>query len=236
MTAEKLNEYFEQHPFDSLSKAVFSLLYTAIIQNILAPGTRINMSQLSSELNISRSPIQDACKKLETIRFLEYIPEKKGYFVSTFKTIDMQHVYEARKMFEAKAAFFCAKYHYFENLEQMMQLAEAFKSAFLSKDFVIVSELDIAFHELLVKSSHNPYLIQSYEDIVKIWRRFSAFSHNFLEANPDNPYINAVMYEHINICTAIQTGIASLAEVAAESHLDTVMSLSLLQPTEWSPF
>ena len=36
MTAEKLNEYFEQHPFDSLSKAVFSLLYTAIIQNVLA--------------------------------------------------------------------------------------------------------------------------------------------------------------------------------------------------------
>lgn len=236
MTAEKLKEYFEEHPFDSLSKAVFYLLYTAIIRNELAPGTKINMSQLSSELNISRSPIQDACKELEAIRFVEFFPEKKGYFVSTFKTIDMQHVYDARKMFEAKAAFYCVQYHYFENLEQMARLAEAFKSAFLSKNYVIISELDIAFHELLVKSSHNPYLIKSYADMVKIWRRFSAFSHNFFEANPDNPYINALMYEHISICNAIQTGIASLAETAVASHLDTVMNLSLLQRTEWSPF
>ncbi len=77
MTAEKLNEYFEQHPFDSLSKAVFSLLYTAIIQNVLAPGTKINMSQLSNELNISRSPIQDACKELEAIRFWNIFLKKR---------------------------------------------------------------------------------------------------------------------------------------------------------------
>lgn len=87
MTAEKLNEYFEQHPFDSLSKAVFSLLYTAIIQNVLAPGTKINMSQLSNELNISRSPIQDACKELEAIRFLEYIPEKKDTLFPRLKRL-----------------------------------------------------------------------------------------------------------------------------------------------------
>jgi len=235
MNKQALDIYLSDNPFDSLYIAVYNLLYNAIIQNELPVGSKINMAQLAADMNVSRSPVKEACKELEKLRFVEYHPDKKGYFVSKFRTIDLNNISAARKMFEAKAAYYCVKYHYFEHIREMEILAEEFKEAFLSKNFEVISKLDISFHELLIKSSHNPYIIKSYADVLKVWLRFSTFSHKFFEANPDNPYISAITYEHISICKAIRSGIPEIAETAVESHLDTVLNLSLLQRTEWTP-
>jgi len=50
------------------------------------------MAQLSIDMDVSRSPIKEACKELEDIRFVEYLPDKKGYFVSKFRTIDLNNI------------------------------------------------------------------------------------------------------------------------------------------------
>ncbi|WP_184403523.1 GntR family transcriptional regulator [Geomicrobium halophilum] len=48
----------------SLTERIYDYLRNQIVQNQMAPGTRINYEQLANELNVSRMPLREAVNQL----------------------------------------------------------------------------------------------------------------------------------------------------------------------------
>ena len=88
---------------NSLSGAVFTQLERLVMAGGIAPGERINESQLANRLGVSRAPIREACRQLEKYGLVE-VRKNKGTFIRDIKIDEALELYDIRAALEALAA------------------------------------------------------------------------------------------------------------------------------------
>ena len=71
MLKDALDARMGQNPFARLGDSVYQVLYEAIIELRLTPGTVLSETALARELNISRTPIRNAFLRLAGEGLLE---------------------------------------------------------------------------------------------------------------------------------------------------------------------
>lgn len=81
---------------------VYGRLRKEILEGKIKSGERIIEKEYADRLNISRTPIREALRKLEIEGFVEYIP-RKGVIVKKFSIKDVVEIYEIRKSLECLA-------------------------------------------------------------------------------------------------------------------------------------
>ena len=67
MDHKKLKQYMTQYPNEKLKDIVSIMLYEDIINLRIAPGTKLNINQIATDLGISRTPVADAVAHLTEI-------------------------------------------------------------------------------------------------------------------------------------------------------------------------
>lgn len=85
-----------------LNDMVYDGLRKAIIQGVIPVGERLNEKVLSDYMNISRTPIRNAIKKLTEEDLVEYIP-KYGVVVKRVTVSDAEEIYQIRIVLETMA-------------------------------------------------------------------------------------------------------------------------------------
>lgn len=85
-----------------LNDMVYDGLRKAIIQGVIPVGERLNEKVLSDYMNISRTPIRNAIKKLTEEDLVEYIP-KYGVVVKRVTVSDAEEIYQIRIALETMA-------------------------------------------------------------------------------------------------------------------------------------
>lgn len=93
------NQYFGNKP---LNQIVFEGIREAIIQGDIPVGERINEKEYSTMLNISRTPIREALRRLEKEGLVEYIPNY-GVTVKKVSIQDAKEIFEIRKALDTIA-------------------------------------------------------------------------------------------------------------------------------------
>lgn len=88
---------------DKLSEQIYRLLRNRIVHGQLAPGQRIDLPAMISELGISKTPLREALARLE-IDGLVITKPRSGTFVATLTTKDIREVCELRRGLEWAAA------------------------------------------------------------------------------------------------------------------------------------
>lgn len=86
----------------NLTTQVLSYIRNRIITGDLSPGKKLNENELASRLEISRHPIREAFRVLESEHFVYSIPNK-GAFVTELSHDDLREVCQAREMIECHA-------------------------------------------------------------------------------------------------------------------------------------
>jgi len=84
---------------------VYETLRNAILLGQLKPGQRLVEKEYADKYQISRTPIREAIRKLESEGFVEYIP-RKGVIVKTFEAADIIEIYAIRMSLESLALRF----------------------------------------------------------------------------------------------------------------------------------
>src|SRR5690606_16181412 len=93
----------------TLHDEVVDRLRDLIIQDRLAPGTRINEVQLGALLGVSRTPLREAIKTLAREGLVENAPSR-GAIVRRFSEADVVQILEVLKVMEQLAArLVCAR-------------------------------------------------------------------------------------------------------------------------------
>jgi DNA-binding GntR family transcriptional regulator len=87
---------------------VYRLLRHAVISGALKPGTRVVEASLAFQLNVSRTPIRDALRRLESDGLLERSPGG-GLEVARVEAQDIEDLFHVRAALDRLAAEFAAR-------------------------------------------------------------------------------------------------------------------------------
>jgi DNA-binding GntR family transcriptional regulator len=83
------NQGLETH-YVSLSQEIRNLLLEAFIEGDLAPGTRVNDIELAKKLGVSRTPVREALRGLQSLGIIETLPARITR-VATLTSEEMAH-------------------------------------------------------------------------------------------------------------------------------------------------
>ena len=148
------------NPFLSQTDLVYALLLEDILEGLRLPGSRINQEELSNALKVSRSPIREA--------FLRLADEKlvvqrggKGYHVYIPNMKDAKRIAEFRQAIEIEAGILALKRISEKSLRRLQENIAELRACHES-DVRSMILLDTEFHNVIVESSGNEYLIGAY--------------------------------------------------------------------------
>ena len=169
MNQEEFAQRLKDQPFSVLSDLVFEYIQDAIVEAKYAPGSKINTKRISEELGVSRTPVRTALEQLEKEKLVESVGEK-GFKAAAVDWKDCLSLYEIREMVEGNAAYIAANTITDQQLEQLKQVLIRHRKANEAGDYRVTFESDIRFHELIVLSTGNAYLIDMFRAL-KVWIR-----------------------------------------------------------------
>ena len=82
-----------------VTEGAFQYLIVHIITGHLAPGSKLSETELASQLEISRSPLREAFRRLENERLVVSIP-KKGCYVAEISLENCHEICQVWEMIE----------------------------------------------------------------------------------------------------------------------------------------
>ena len=172
-----------------ISERAYEELRDRIVTLRLAPGTVLREDELMRELEIGRTPLREAVKRL-ALENLVAVQPRIGTYVTSVDAADIVHIAEVRAELEAQAAELAARRMDDAQCERGEALLEQVRTLDRTADADTLMELDEAIHRFSWEGSRNPYLIETLE------RYFHA---KLLEAmlGRDPGTARALMYEHV---------------------------------------
>ena len=148
-----MNEYLP------LRDVVFNTLRKAILKGELKPGERLMEIALAERLGVSRTPVREAMRKLELEGLVVMIP-RRGAQVANITEKDLNDVLEVRMALENLSIENACARMTEEQLDELWKAARNFEDTMAEGNLVRLAEADVAFHEVIYKSSDNRRLTQ----------------------------------------------------------------------------
>jgi len=199
--------------FHSLGDQVFETIKELIINNTYRPGLVLQIDKLAGEFGVSTTPVREALLRLEGIGLVD-IERNKGAVVTQVSEKRSRHVWEFRRILEAKvardAAIGCTD-------DEINAVAAKLKKVLEHPDdFAIYQDSDIALHSLLSSHTENPLIIESLANLSVHARRIRYFAENgpFREE-----VIEQVTREHNEIIAALREHNPDTVEATVTRHL-----------------
>ena len=144
--------------YASRSELVYKELREAIEQGTLKPGERVMEVEIAAWLKVSRTPVRDALRRLETEGVLVIEP-RNGLVVSSLDRHAMLELYAMREVLEGTAARLCALHA--SDFERM-ELEELIKrEEKLRGNLAALARHNRLIHEAVHRGAHNRYLEKS---------------------------------------------------------------------------
>jgi Transcriptional regulators len=199
----------------ALSTDLFSNLRKDILQGKLRQGDKLTEQQICDEYNVSRTPVREAFRQLELEGFIEMIPNR-GAFVTGFSPQDIQDMYELRKSYEVLAVKWAIERITKEEYEKLEEAFEFMEFYTQKKDVEKMLNINMSFHELIYKASHNRmlfHILSSYQLYIK---QSKASTRSEVTSN----YLNEILQEHRAIFEAFKEKDSDSGVAAISRHLD----------------
>lgn len=207
----------------TLKEQVYAYLKDEIILGNLKPGERLIEGKIAEELHISRSPIREAIRMLEKDGLLHVHPSG-GVNVVKPSIDDFRLLYECRVEMEPLAAFYAAKRRTEEQLEQIQLNLEQMAARASQANKKMIHEINVNFHESIVKASGNPFLIS----LITQFRGINSFyRQSILDENPH--HMNHALHEHQIIYEFILNQDSNKAHEWMKKHIENDFQIFMKQ-------
>lgn len=206
----KLNTHFRERK--SLGQDVFEYLKNAIIDQIIAPGSRLVESKISDMLGISRTPLREALHKLEREDWIEKIPSG-GFQVVTLTKNDIEQTFGIRSVLEAYAARLAAENHTRKDLAPLEKKIKEFQSCLEKENTDRLQKINTEFHDILYRLSRSPKLIKM---INQLRAQISRFRQIILN---QEGYAQKSNEDHLKMLEAIRNKDGKTVEKLVRAHI-----------------
>ena len=144
--------------YASRSELAYQKLRAALVSGELKPGERVMEVEVAEWLDVSRTPVREALRRLESEGMLTMEP-RTGLVVASISRQAMLELYVMREVLEGTAARLCARHA--SDLE-IMELEELVKhEERLQGNHEALARHNRLFHEAVHRGAHNRYLEKS---------------------------------------------------------------------------
>jgi DNA-binding GntR family transcriptional regulator len=195
-----------------IRERVVDALRDAIIAGRLKPGERIRERELVALLGVSRSPLREAIRILETEGLLTSLAYR-GARVSDLSAADLRDMLDVRIMLESFAARLAIERLDDAALQAMEGQVNRARAAGAQVDLEANFELGLGFHDMLVAASGNRKVVQIHESLKRHQRRYQHFA--FTRVGRDLRALD----EHADIVIALRRRDLATVEQGLRTHL-----------------
>ncbi|MDN6530290.1 MAG: GntR family transcriptional regulator, partial [Brevibacterium sp.] len=144
----------------SLAERAYEILRHRLIMLDIAPGDPINEAGLSAELDVGRTPIREALKRLESDHLVVSY-SRRGTFASNIDLKDLSTISEMREVLEPIAARKAARNITPERRREFEATIADLRELKETDEPRALVERDLEGHRLIYSSVDNPHLMET---------------------------------------------------------------------------
>jgi len=197
-----------------LREVVAEQLRSMILSGELGPGERLLEDKIAESLGVSRNPVREAIRTLESTGLVEVLP-RRGAYVCQPDLDEVRQLLDLRAVLEGHAAEILARTAPPEIIDRLRDLLDEGASAAADGNTVRAAEIHVEFHRTIEDAAGNPYLQHAIEPVRQ--RTELVFSM-LLEDRSDTGWD-----EHRAILDAVASGDSDRARIAVRRHIDSVV-------------
>jgi DNA-binding GntR family transcriptional regulator len=197
-----------------LTDWVTTSLREAILSGYFEPGEKLDQDLIAEELEVSRTPIREAVRRLESEGFVEVRPHY-GAFIATVSRQDIRDVYEIRRLLESEIVRQVTPLIPDSVLDELDRSLSETQAQFEAGDSAKHFESDVYFHETIANFVENELLKEVLDGLnnrISMVRRFAQLQPGY--------HITESFKEHHAILEAIRRRAPEQAAELMRVHLD----------------
>ncbi|MCC7352178.1 MAG: GntR family transcriptional regulator [Anaerolineae bacterium] len=174
--------------YDSIRRAIF--------EGYIAPGTRLTEQDLVKWLDVSRTPIREALRRLEADGLVRAAPYR-GAVVVMPDADDIREEYTVRAALEGLAAELAVQHLKDQDVEELEALTDEIESALGQGDISTFLEVNARFHIRLYTLSGSRRLVTMIEGS---WQKVNFYRRFYLVLSEAIQIEKAFHYELLAAC------------------------------------
>ncbi|WP_022851872.1 GntR family transcriptional regulator [Limisalsivibrio acetivorans] len=186
-----------------------------IIKGVHEDGERLVEPKLAKSLGISRTPIREALRQLETEGFIEIVP-RKGAVVKALTIKDIDDIYAVKASLEGLAARQATENLKEKDIERLRKINQKFSDIAYENPNVMDEYLkyNIDFHNIFIMASENQKILEILDGLSKNFQRLKTV----LVSNPERA--KKAVAEHNEIIEAFASKDPELVEMKVRWHIE----------------
>ncbi len=196
----------------SRGENAYDALIEALREGVFLPGDRLREEAVARKLQLSRTPVREALRRLESDGIVEH-RARIGATIKVLSSSEIVELYEMRMVLERTAAEMAARHGNVTEFEALDAVNSEIKKNREIPNVCVSLNQD--FHRSLYRVGRNRFLIEAAR----------ALNNSLLLLGPttytDTDRIDTVVNQHQDIIVALNERNESAAGMAAESHLRT---------------
>lgn len=186
-----------------------------ILTGEIASQTRLMEIDLAEKMNVSRTPIREAIRRLADDGLVKVEP-RRGAYVANISIKDMLDVFEVREDMEGFTAYLAAQRITDEQKVELRKITEKYEKATAQEDKEAVIAMDEEFHNFVVSCCNNETLTELVKYVQELSLRFRYLYYE------DISLYEATAEQHKRIMEAINAGDSDLARKEGDAHVKTL--------------
>ena len=172
---------------------------------------RLDERRLAQDLGISRTPVREAMAQLEREGFVRSIPRRGVYVVRKTKR-EVIEMITAWAALESMAARLITRHASDQQIASLRAMFTTFADGQIDAKLDEYSEVNIRFHQAIIKMSDNKVLIDLAENLFTHMRMIRR------KAIGEDDRANRSIRDHVNIIEALERRETERAEALVREH------------------
>jgi DNA-binding GntR family transcriptional regulator len=197
-----------------LAELAYDELRDRIVSLRIKPGEPIDEDLIGRELEMGRTPVREAIKRLVLENLVTVFP-RRGTFASEINITDLAHISDVRCQLEGHAAYRAAERRTEAQRAELDALLDDLARSKGSDDVEELMTLDARVHRFIYRAAGNPYMAETlgryFNLSLRIW-------HLVLDRLP---HLFARVHEHEAVLRAIAAGEPVKARDILTEHIAT---------------
>ena|SRR5437773_3795315 len=185
-----------QIPRHSLADSVHERLLEAMLAGKIASGSELNEVALAQELEVSRTPVHEAIRRLAGDGLVTYTISRKAQ-VTSLTLKEVVEIYQVRTVLETAAARLAVLHIESEELKKLRTAADSLADPQSDQWPQQAINFDLDFHDVIAGASRNERLrmeVNRYRMLVRAFCRITGDVNNLRKA----------FHEHLKILRALE--------------------------------
>jgi DNA-binding GntR family transcriptional regulator len=197
-----------------MADRAYGELRDRIVTLRIPPGAALNEDVLGRELEMGRTPVREAIKRLSLENLVTVFP-RRGTFTSEINITDLAHISDARVQIEGHAARRAAERLTKGQRAELDELLAELAASRGSDDAEALMALDARVHRFVYRCAGNPYLEET------LARYFNLSLRIWYLVLDRLPHLFARVHEHADLLEAIRDGQGERAREIVAEHVAT---------------